>query len=114
MEKFHQHCLICNSNKLKRLKGYESAFLIQCQTCSFVFCEKIPSEKELTDHYKSYGRNDYLSPITIKRYHELLDEFEKFRKTNKILDIGSGIGYFLEVAKSRGWEVFGTEYTDKA
>lgn len=96
------------------MKGYEDAHLVKCQNCSFVFSEMIPTGEELVEHYSHYGRNDYLSPITIKRYNELLDHFEKFRKTNKILDVGCGIGYFLEAAKKRGWEVYGTEYTPEA
>ena len=28
--------------------------------------------------------------------------------------MGYGIGYFLEAAKKRGWEVYGTEFTDDA
>ncbi len=110
----HTNCLICHSPKLKDLQGYKKAHLCQCQSCSFVFSRKIPSAQELEDHYQGYGRNDYLSPITIKRYHELLDQFEPFRKTNKLIDIGCGIGYFLEEAKKRGWEVYGTEFTDEA
>lgn len=110
----HKKCLICNSNRLKPIKGYESTYLCKCKDCSFVFSERIPTEDELIKHYEGYGRNDYLSPITIKRYNELLDEFEKYRKTNRIIDVGCGIGYFLEVAKERGWEVYGTEFTDQA
>jgi 2-polyprenyl-3-methyl-5-hydroxy-6-metoxy-1,4-benzoquinol methylase len=79
-----------------------------------VFSSINPTAEQLENHYKGYGRNDYLSPITIKRYHEILDAFESVRKTNRILDVGCGIGYFLDVAKSRGWEVYGTEYTDSA
>ena len=79
-----------------------------------LFFQKIPSKQELIDHYDGYGRNDYLSPITIIRYNELLDKFEKFKKTKKILDVGCGIGYFLEIASKRGWEVYGTEYTKDA
>jgi 2-polyprenyl-3-methyl-5-hydroxy-6-metoxy-1,4-benzoquinol methylase len=79
-----------------------------------VFSSRNPSLEELENYYKGYARNDYLSPITIKRYNEILDQFEGVRKTNRLLDIGCGIGYFLEVAKQRGWEVFGTEFTDKA
>ena len=63
---------------------------------------------------QGYGRNDYLSPITIKRYNDILDDFEKYKKTKKLLDVGCGIGYFLEIAIKRGWQVFGTEYTDEA
>lgn len=111
---FHTTCLICNSTELQDLEEYDKQYLCKCQSCSFVFSKRIPTSEELTKHYEGYGRNDYLSPITIRRYHELLDEFEKYRKTNRIIDVGCGIGYFLEVAKERGWEVYGTEYTDKA
>ena len=30
------------------------------------------------------------------------------------MDVGCGIGYFLEIAKQRGWEVYGSELTDEA
>lgn len=110
----HQNCLICHSPRIQPLNGYEKAHLCKCRSCGFVFANKIPTTEELIQHYDGYSRNDYLSPLTIKRYHELLDQFEAFRKTGKILDVGCGIGYFLEVAKERGWEVFGTEYTDDA
>lgn len=110
----HKKCLICNSPQLQPLQDYEETHLCKCRSCSFVFSKQIPSKEELIAHYEGYGRNDYLSPITIKRYNEILDEFEKYRKTNRIIDVGCGIGYFLEVAKERGWEVYGTEYTDQA
>jgi SAM-dependent methyltransferase len=110
----HTSCLICNSRKLQSLNTFESTFLVKCADCSFVFSQKIPTEQELLSFYDGYGRNDYLSPVTIKRYHELLDKFEPYKKTGKILDVGCGIGYFLNEAKNRGWKVYGTEYTDHA
>ena len=114
MEGYHNSCLICSSNSLVLMPGYENAHLCECKNCGFVFSKKIPTESELEEHYQGYGRNDYLSPITIKRYNELLDSFEKYRKTGKLIDVGCGIGYFLEEASKRGWEVYGTEYTDEA
>lgn len=110
----HSYCLICSSDKLKKLEEYQKYYLCQCAACGFVFTERIPTTEELINHYKGYGRNDYLSPITIKRYHELLDEMEIYKKTGNLLDVGCGIGYFLEEAKKRGWNVYGTEYTDQA
>ena len=110
----HSSCLICNSKNLESLPGYKATHLSKCGACSFVFAQAIPSMEELEKHYEGYSRNDYLSPVTIKRYNELLDQMEPFRKTNKLLDVGCGIGYFLEVAKERGWEVYGTEFTDEA
>ncbi len=110
----HTTCLICKNENLQIMERFSNAHLVKCKGCNFVFSRKIPTQQELIQFYDGYGRNDYLSPLTIKRYHELLDKFEPFRKTNRILDVGCGIGYFLEVAKERGWEVLGTEYTDKA
>lgn len=111
----HQHCLICQSKNISGLVGYEAAHLVKCDQCSFVFAKQIPTAQELVDHYsKTYSREDFLSPITVKRYHELLDKFEPYRKTNKLLDVGCGVGYFLDVARERGWEVYGTEFTDES
>ncbi len=108
------HCLICNNNGLKTLSTYHNAYLVKCKNCGFVFCNKIPSTEELIAHYNTYPRNDTISPITIKRYGELLETFEPFKKTGNILDVGCGNGHFLSEAKKRGWKVFGTEYTDTA
>ena len=110
----HLNCLLCQSPRLKPLKGYEKDYLVKCSSCAFVFCSRIPTVEELTTHYKKYKRGGEISAITIKRYDELLDRFETFRKNNNILDIGCGDGYFLEVAKKRGWNVYGTEFTDEA
>ncbi len=110
----HSNCLICQSTQLKKMDRYAQTHLVKCQSCSFVFTQVIPTNEELISFYDGYGRHDYLSPLTVKRYNELLDQFKPFRKTNRILDVGCGIGYFLEVAKERGWEVYGTEFTDKA
>lgn len=110
----HSNCILCQSDNLKPLAGYEKAYLCQCQACGFVFSQQIPAQEELDSYYHNYGVNQYLSPITVKRYNELLDKFEAFRKTNKILDVGCGIGYFLEEAKKRGWQVYGTELSEKS
>ena len=114
MKEYHSKCLICNSDNINPLENYKESYLYACGKCNFVFSAKIPTDQELYKHYVKYKRDDYLSPITIKRYNEILDEFEPFRKTNRLIDIGCGIGYFLEEAEKRGWEVYGTEYTEEA
>ncbi len=111
----HTACLICGSEKLKTLDKFQNVELCQCGDCDFVFCKQIPSKDELIDFYtQNYDRTRYFSPITQKRYEELLDYFERYRKTNKILDIGAGYGFFLEIAKAKGWEVYGTELSSEA
>lgn len=111
----HAHCPLCASAAIGVLdKQYSHAYLVKCQECSLVFGERIPTQQELSDHYGKYPRNTSISPLTIKRYEELLEQFEPYRRTNKLLDVGCGDGHFLEVAKRKGWEVYGTEYTEDA
>lgn len=107
----HQHCLLCKGHLLKPLKGYEHAFLVKCNNCGFVFCSRVPSQSELLDHYKNYPQFATLSPITKKRYSELLERLEPFRKTNNLMDLGCGSGLFLECAREKGWNVHGTEFS---
>lgn len=114
MNQEHNHCLICNSRNITELTKFNKSYLVQCCDCGFIFCKKIPTTAELINHYKSYPREENISNITIKRYNQILDFFESYRKTNNILDIGCGNGHFLEVAKKRGWNVHGTEFTDEA
>ncbi|MCB9194905.1 MAG: class I SAM-dependent methyltransferase [Flavobacteriales bacterium] len=117
MKQIHEKCFVCDGKNLKQLGEYYTVHqLVKCRSCGFVFNEKIPTLEVLNKHYAqySYSSEGYLSPLTIESYSKLLDEFEKFRQTGRILDVGCGRGWFLEEARKRGWEVYGTEYSDKA
>jgi 2-polyprenyl-3-methyl-5-hydroxy-6-metoxy-1,4-benzoquinol methylase len=113
----HACCPICKSKRIQKLKKYNKHFLSSCVDCSFIFSYKIPDPEELFglyNAYEHYGIHTYISPITIKRYDELLKGFEQYKKTSKMLDFGCGPGYFLDRAKLMGWETFGSEYNKKA
>lgn len=115
MNNLHTSCLLCQSKDLHPLpEAYEHAYLVQCNSCGLVFGSRIPTQEELQAHYAQYPRNTSISPVTVKRYEALLEKMEPWRKTNKILDVGCGDGHFLETAKRKGWDVYGTEFTDEA
>jgi SAM-dependent methyltransferase len=48
------------------------------------------------------------------RYRELLNGFSEHHRTGRLLDIGCGVGYFLEEAGALGWTPYGTEYGEHA
>lgn len=108
-------CPVCQAEKFKRLEKYEHAYIVKCTNCDMVFSDQQPEQSELVDFYSDgYDLTKYYSPITEKRYLKLLEEFESFRKTGKLLDIGCGFGFFLETAKQKNWDVTGIEITDDA
>lgn len=109
-----KNCPVCSSSQLHPVKGYEHAFLTKCSDCGMIFTAKQPSIQEQEAFYKDgYDLTRFYSPITKKRYEELLSEFETYKQTGRILDIGAGYGFFLEEAKNKGWDVYGTELTDE-
>ncbi|REJ82296.1 MAG: class I SAM-dependent methyltransferase [Bacteroidetes bacterium] len=106
-------CLVCNSDNLSALKGYEFHGLAYCSSCGMVFHRHVVPEEILQKHYTAYPESDLPSDVTVKRYNEILDRLEHQRKNNTILDVGCGEGYFLEEALKRGWDAYGTEYAER-
>ena len=100
--------------------------VIDCQFCGFKHIIPIPSEKELEQAY----RHDYYAqekPLYIERYREDLDWWnmvytqryeilEQHLTVNqrRLLDIGSGPGFFLLNGQKRGWQVKGIEPSGQA
>ena len=79
-----------------------------------VFCRRRPTLDELLRHYAGYDRSLPVSPLTMSRYGEWLDGWEKYRMTGAVLDVGCGMGHFLAVARDKGWRACGTEFTPEA
>jgi SAM-dependent methyltransferase len=95
--------------------------VIDCRLCGFKHITPIPTEKELVQAYQ----HDYYTqekPLYIERYKEDLDwwnmvytqryeilEQHLTLKQRRVLDIGSGPGFFLLNGQKRGWQVKGIE-----
>jgi 2-polyprenyl-3-methyl-5-hydroxy-6-metoxy-1,4-benzoquinol methylase len=115
-DKHHTQCIACLCQQVKPLRKFKSQQLVVCNNCGLVFDRRIPSPELLTDHYStySYSRRKPVSTATQKSFSLLLNQFESYRQTNNILDVGCGQGDFLIAAKSRGWNVYGSEYSQAA
>lgn len=83
---------------------------MRCSHCSLVFIGIEPTAEELSAYYRNYPAHGELPPVTIKRFNELLDRFEAYRRTGRMIDVGCGAGHFLQLAAGRGWTVSGTEF----
>ena len=125
-------CPICNSSE--RVKAFDAVDyfstketfpVYDCSSCGFRFTNNFPSDDIIGRYYDS---SDYISHSDSKKglinklYHFFRKQMLK-KKVNlvteyalggRLLDIGSGTGYFLNAAKDRGYRVSGIEKDSKA
>jgi 2-polyprenyl-3-methyl-5-hydroxy-6-metoxy-1,4-benzoquinol methylase len=106
------------------------AKVIDCKSCGFAHVNPLPSQAELNEFYeKRFYQNVKTSYFTdyerdrdwwAINYEWVIDDLLKLYKGKKgksnlrLLDIGSGPGLFLEVAKRRGIEAKGIEPSKEA
>ena len=102
-------CPQCGSEKKVPYSPLAPHHLVACGDCGLVFTALQPSTEDLLAFYSRYLMVEDISPVTLVRYEEVLDSFEPFRKTGRILETGCGSGIFMQRAALRGWRVHGTE-----
>jgi 2-polyprenyl-3-methyl-5-hydroxy-6-metoxy-1,4-benzoquinol methylase len=108
-------------NIIDTVDGFD---VIECRSCKFRHVNPIPTDQELSKLYsESFYRNEkpkYFKEaeedyewwmLTYKNYYKI---FENYTKGRRLLDIGSGPGYFLKCGKEMGWDVMGFEPSKQA
>ncbi|MDH1469605.1 class I SAM-dependent methyltransferase [Shewanella sp. GD03713] len=100
--------------------------VIECQMCGFKHIHPLPTLDELEKIY----RHEYYTldkPLFLQEkeedktwwntvYSDRYDTFEEFLPTTarRILDVGSGPGYFVSYGQKRGWKSVGVEPSAQA
>jgi len=101
--------------------------LLQCENCGFQFTQGFPVEKEIGKYYET---PDYISHSDTKKgmmnelYHlvrsrmlqkkaQLINNITG-KTSGKILDIGTGTGYFSHTMQQKGWQVEAIEKSEQA
>jgi 2-polyprenyl-3-methyl-5-hydroxy-6-metoxy-1,4-benzoquinol methylase len=124
----YTNCPVCGStdiNPLLTVKDHSVSgddFVIwQCSNCSLRFTQDVPDEASIGSYYQS---TDYISHSNtnkglINQLYQKVRNYTLDQKANliigqtvkqgKILDLGAGIGAFLNTMKGRGWEITGIE-----
>lgn len=127
-------CPLCGGTHLERtltcVDHYatgEMFHLCRCRDCGFLFTQDFPAEAEIGRYYET---PDYISHTDTRKgamnsvYHWVrrymlgrkgrLVEKEAHRKEGRLLDIGTGTGYFADTMLRRGWQVEAVEKSGQA
>jgi SAM-dependent methyltransferase len=93
--------------------------VIECEACGFRHIDPLFTTEQLRkfyeDEFYQSERPDYFERMEadrewwMLRYHHYYELLEANVPGRRLLDIGSGPGYFLEAGCERGWRVMGFE-----
>lgn len=108
-------CIFCESTShwtAIEENGYKG---VKCSACDLIYISPRPEFSETVDRYTLDKANTSAESIMhdelSKRLHakHVLTIIKKFVERGSILEIGAGAGYFLDEAKKKGFDVYGTE-----
>lgn len=109
--------------RIAHAKGHD---IVDCAACGFKHAMPLPKpealEQAYRENYYAEGKPTFLDHAgEDQAWAELaqIDRLEIFEhhlapSRRRLLDIGSGPGFFLKTAKSRGWDVLGVEPSRQA
>lgn len=111
------HCIFCGdvgTRPYHKENGYEA---VACEGCGLVFVTPRPSEAEMKHLYEGQETKVDLGGL-IRRVEagtaearRSLDLIRRHKPSGRILEIGSGAGYFLREAARQGYEAVGIDMT---
>ena len=116
---FNITCNICGFRDSKLLFNrtndtFGKQDIRKCNNCKVLFVHPMPNENCLSKHYDGHffiEKFDYVESGKIweKFYNLNISYIEKKIKKRKILEVGCGLGHFLNITKKRGWDARGVE-----
>jgi len=132
-------CPLCGSNHLVSEKLYTDRYvsgekftLVRCKGCGFLFTQNFPDQSIIGKYYESknyISHSDTHKGLVNSIYHQVRKRMinhkvailRKALSSNKIdilsprlLDIGTGTGYFSYSMNKKGWKVTATEANESA
>lgn len=127
-------CPLCGGTHIERettcVDHYATGEMFQlcrCADCGFLLTQDFPAEAEIGRYYavpQYVSHSDTRQGIVNRIYHMVrsymlgrkarLVERAAHRKEGRLLDIGTGTGYFADVMQRRGWQVQAIEKNEQA
>ncbi len=107
-------CNICNSKAKEIISKTNIGNIVRCKKCGLFYRNPRLSDRDEKDKYKHQIYDESCGIVEDKTKKEIfvsiLNKLEHHK--GKILDIGCADGYFLALARERGWEPYGIEISD--
>ncbi len=119
-------CLFCSKRDFKKVYPSSLPGVVRCLSCGLIYANPRFKKEALKDFYsreyfeshssEAMGYDNYVSDkeLVEKTFKRRLLEIEKkwMPRRGKLLDVGCATGFFLSIARQRGWKVDGIEISE--
>ncbi|MBL7196676.1 MAG: class I SAM-dependent methyltransferase [Candidatus Omnitrophica bacterium] len=125
MKSNYVNCNLCGQNNFRILQNDGLFKVVKCKNCGLIYTNPQPEQGRLFEYYDKNSHLLWLekqSPEEKKSWERRFKKVQKirvkkiqnFKKAGVLLDVGCGCGYFLNEAKSNGWDVHGVDICESA
>ncbi len=113
-------CNLCGSSECSRSFSRAGWQIRICAKCSLGRTDPRPAVQSLqecygADYWRRGFQGEQYTPKEVRhllrRYGRRAGYLKRFKRRGRLLEIGTGFGFFLESARRRGYEVQGLEYS---
>lgn len=128
------NCLLCGYTYLEKVFTCTDSFVsgeqfdvYRCRSCGFMFTLNFPLGDDINRYYSSteyISHSDSQKGLINRIYHHMRQHMlkkktqlvikESHRKQGRLLDVGTGTGYFPAAMQKKGWEVYALEKNEEA
>ena len=107
-------CPLCAAREARTKYKEGNYAMVRCLSCGFVYQNPRPNDAERLSSYQTYLPRDaaeieawgrMMQPV----FRKGADLIERHMSQGKLLDVGTGYGFFLALMQARGWKVKGLE-----
>lgn len=117
MNEYRKSCWYCKSKEIVAYKKVNNYIISYCKRCDLLSTTEI-TDTDINQVNEEWYSGDYIQNYLNrsiglkKRFADRIQEIESIKKGGKILDLGSGVGLFLETVYEKAvykWSLYGVE-----
>jgi 2-polyprenyl-3-methyl-5-hydroxy-6-metoxy-1,4-benzoquinol methylase len=115
VERKNDSCPTCRSEQIlkiwPRCRFNKNTEIRWCKKCGFGWQHPLPTPNDIRNYYQKYSAyNIHGENEKEKGFQKRIKQINKMMpKRGNLIDVGSGLGYFLKVAIENGWKATGIE-----
>jgi 2-polyprenyl-3-methyl-5-hydroxy-6-metoxy-1,4-benzoquinol methylase/Zn ribbon nucleic-acid-binding protein len=111
-------CPVCQADQPQKLWLKDGGSYVKCSKCHMCYLNPVFTDQAIKDFYVGYPttqadvvKNE--SEFYRRIYERGLSLISKFTSQGALLDVGCSSGFFLDVAREKGWKTNGIELNQK-